>query len=173
MGPFATPHDVDGPLMSGTGWWSRTVRDCLSRHRSRLPVKPMMPFTVDCLCAGSAGEIAGLEALGVPVIVLAFSDKKSASRKWLKGAFCLGKHDGPHIFDDNNALLDADGCRFRCYGKGHTKCSLSLDERPFCTIAGLPCMPFSNQIYKGGNAAATGSVSGPPQFKCVCVCVCV
>ena len=121
-----TPHDVDGPLTSGMDWWSRKIRDCLSRHRSRLPVRPFEDCTVDCLCAGNAGEIAGLEALAVPVKVLLFSSKKSASRKWLVRAFCLAKHGYPHMFDDNKVLIDADVRLFCCYGKGR-KQSVPLD----------------------------------------------
>ena len=93
-----------------------------------------------------------LQAMGVPVKVIGFSDSKKLSQNWLRMHFCQ-KPPYPHKFTNNMTYVDGRGV---CVAPDHRNCKVS-SSRPVLTQGGLPCPAYSKIRWKGGDTPGTGA----------------
>ena len=54
-----------------------------------------------------------------------------------------------------------------CSRSGKTTCDLDLDERPFLSIGGLPCQPFSRMRFSGTGKGNEGASKDHSKYKVV------
>ena len=149
------------PTPLGCQWWVDWLWQYCLTARKKLPPFPSLPFRVELLFGGTAGELLGYKAMGVPCEVLGVAEEKPTAQKFLQafwGSQCR------HIFAANEAFLAGSG---RCLLHGGS-CEVPA-LRPTVASGGATCRPWSPQRVKNGNTSATSVAEEHPAFLDVMV----
>lgn len=159
-----------GRSLSCIQHWVAPMRAALEKAGVDLSKVPARDVGYYCACAGTAGELVGVEAFSLRMHCAGAADCSRVSRRWLQTVWpdlvehVYEKNADFHQIPTRGAAPDATPQPLPYCAKCSGPCQADRGQNIDVLGGGYPCKPFTNYRPRKGGTAAQGEPDDHPDF---------